>query len=76
MKKCPKCGSGAERKNRAEGIAAGAVGYLAGFAAGIFGGAPLGNQVRKNVSESICDSKDYKCTNPQCGHEWSDTNDW
>lgn len=69
MKRCPKCGSGAESTNKGERVFADVVGILCGIPASIF--IPAGAAAKK-VSENICKYKNYKCTNPQCQHEWSE----
>ncbi len=77
MKRCPKCGSGAELINGVEYYAAQtgafAVGLGIGFAASIFvknHGAHVGNEVRENLTKNT--KKKYKCTNPKCNHVWTD----
>lgn len=72
MKRCPQCGSGAERKNLAAGIAA----DIAGFGAGIFGtlfGGPAGGRItQRTVSKELCENAEYQCTNPKCGYFWTE----
>lgn len=71
MKKCPKCGSGAQRTNLGEEIFANVIGFGAGVLAAPFGthlGAAAYNSVRKNFFTS----KHFKCTNPKCNHEWAE----
>ena len=75
MKRCPKCGSGAERKNLAGGIAADVVGFGAGVIGSLFGGPAGGRIVQKNVSGSLCEYAEYQCTNPRCNHKWKEKRD-
>ena len=73
MKRCPECGSGAERTNIGEEVFADIMGFGAGLVGSVFGPAAARN-AQKQVTENICEYKRYKCTNPKCNHEWSEKN--
>lgn len=77
MKRCPKCGSGAELINGVEYYAshtgAVVVGLAAGLAVSVFDRNHAGHtasEVHKNLTENT--RKKYKCTNPKCNHVWTD----
>ena len=69
MKKCPKCGSGAQRTNLSNEIFANIIGFGAGVLATPFGPS-FGPAAYSSVKKNICDCKRFKCTNPKCNHEW------
>lgn len=73
MKRCPKCGSGAQRVNIAKGVFATTVGMGGGLLYSLVnrnGAGKIANEIRKN----LCPQIKYKCTNPACNHEWSEDN--
>lgn len=76
MERCPKCGSGGELINGVEYYAAQTGGFVVGLGVGFVAslfmgnhGAHAGREVYVNLTEHTY--KEYKCTNPRCGHVWT-----
>ncbi|MBQ3843601.1 MAG: hypothetical protein II817_01310 [Bacteroidales bacterium] len=74
MKRCPKCGSGAEFTNRGESIFADIISFGAGVLGHAIGGPVGGVGFERNTREFLCEYKEYKCTNPKCKYEWIEKN--
>lgn len=76
MKRCPKCGSGAQLTNGLAFYSIHAIGATIGVGAGllasIFSGPGHGGHIADKVSDGITEpiKRHYKCTNPKCKHEW------
>lgn len=76
MKRCPLCKCGAEFTNKLEYYAKHSGAWVAGFAAAVpvhiftGHGGHAANTYYKNLSRDI--KKHYKCSNPDCLHEWDE----
>jgi len=78
MKRCPKCGSGAEFVNRLEYYATQTtgVGAAAAIAIGgkLFTKSPItsaaGKEVYNNITKDV--HKKFQCTNPRCNYQWEE----
>lgn len=78
MKRCPKCGSGAEFINRLKYYGNQTTGVGAGVAAAcgvkFFAKSPTASVIGKEVYENITKGvhKKFRCTNPRCNYQWEE----